>query len=169
MSKKKWLLAIIIAFTIAYLVYRANYIPQYTDLINCVVYGLTGTYNTSPLTIVGLVGGTVTTLTTGAKLLYDRGKSGVVGTYDVVVGQKDRQLEALNNGYSTLNTQYNELEGRFNTSQTELETLKTAYKKQGQQLADATTQLQRRQDEYNMLMRIEAVKQTLPVESVTVH
>lgn len=156
MSKKKWLLAITIIIVAAWTIYTLNLIPQWTYIVNLGIGFLLGTYTTSPGILFSGIGATVTAVSAAAKLLYDRGKSGLTGTYNLLVGEKDRQLNSLSDAFGTVKTNYESLEGQFNTLKTELQSTKTVLADTQQKLADATAQIQRKQDQINAVTAVKA-------------
>lgn len=161
MNKKKWLLIMLIGASIGYLVfhvYHYNLIPQFTGLINIGLAYLQGGFNANPLGILAVAGSAITGLTTAAKLMWDRAKSGLESSLGSVIGDKDRQLTTLSNQYNTIKTEAATLQGQLTAVQSELQTVKTTLATTQTNLADAISQLQRKQDEITAITNIKAAE-----------
>jgi len=169
MSKKKWLaLIIFLAISLGYILYHFNVIPQFTGLVNYVLAYLQAGFQVNPLGIITAVGGAITGVTTGAKLLWDRTKSGLEGSYNFVMGQKDEQLENISSAYNTIKTKADTLQGQFTAVQSELQATKETLTTTQIDLANALSQLQRKQDEINAVTTIKAAELKMANTTVTV-
>lgn len=171
MSKKKWLLLTIVAIllgSLVYYVYRQNMIPQFTSLVNIGLNYLQGGFNANPWGIVGAVGGTVTGISTAAKLMWDRTKSGLQDSYGSIIGDKDEQLTNLSNQFTTVKTEAATLQGQLKATQSELETTKATLTATKNELADALTEIRRRQDEINATANVKATELKMANSVVTI-
>lgn len=149
---------------LVYYVYHHNIIPQFTSLINLGFGYLQGGFNANPFGIVAAAGGAITGVTTAAKLMWDRTKSGL----NSVINEKDGQLISMSDEYATIKTEVATVRGQLTTAQTELQATKTTLTTTQTELTNALTQIQQKQNEINAVTNVKAAELKMANSVVTI-
>jgi DNA-binding protein H-NS len=169
MSKKKWFLIVLVAtLATATFLYYFNIVPQFTSLVDYGIAQLQDGFNANPLGIVSATGAAITTVATGAKLLWNRTRTSLEGTYNLAVAERDRQITSISDAYNSLLSEKTALETQVTTLQTRYEATSATLTQTQKQLADATTQIQRKQDEYNAITNVKAAELRMEKTEVAV-
>lgn len=172
MSKKKWLLIIIISALVGYALITYNVIPAFTDAVKTANTTVLGWFGTNPYAVAGAGASIVGAIFTTYKVVHDRAAN-AISSIQESAGSLNSQLNNANVGlqtrYSELDLQYQMVTGKLTATQSELETVKTTLSDAQQKLAAATTELQRKQDQINAVATIKAIESKFPVGNPTQH
>jgi septal ring factor EnvC (AmiA/AmiB activator) len=148
MSKKKWLLVIVLIISAGYAIYKLNYFPIYTNAVNVAYTQILSFIGTDPKTIGLTLASAAASIVGTYRLVQDRANttiSQVQGTADQAMGTMSNSIQvvqnektALENKLLSLQEEQKQTVAEFEGLKTEVNQFQTLFNQQKKQITELT-------------------------------